>query len=208
MKLNDILLALRQEPEKILAEPHTLSLWAFLNGYGLGNRAAHPVIRAINDDFEGPSVADACSKAYLRFDDRTAFSKVIDALDVRLRQTPPSAPPASELTADGFMSAVVQAIRSGRPGMMLGELSVSWLAHCHAGFLAGLEESDPEGASAARGELESFDRWVAGQFSEPNPGWYKILRVYEGPGEKGLRRFAELWAEHHEAWSSNQTRRS
>lgn len=197
MKLIDILATLRRDPGSLLEAAHPLMLEAFLNGYGLGNQSAGDVLRAVNDDFPGASVASACIKAYLLFDEDTAFSRVLDALDTRIRGIREWGPATGAFTPEGFISTVIGAIRAGRPGMMLGEVTLSWFANAYAGFLAGYEEVDPHQATDARNDLAMFSKWVGEHFTEPRANWYKVLRVYYGPGETGLRKFADLWNEYH-----------
>lgn len=197
MKLIDILATLRRAPGSLLEAPHPLVLGAFLNGYGLGNQSAGDVLRAVNDDFPGASVASACTKAYLLFDEDTAFFRVLEALDARIGGIKDWGPATSAFAPEGFISTVIGAIRAGRPGMMLGEVSLSWFANAYAGFLAGYEEVDPHRAADARNALAMFSKWVGEQYTEPSAGWYKVLRVYHGPGETGLRKFADLWNEYH-----------
>lgn len=197
MNLIQILATLRSAPGSLLEAAHPLMLGAFLNGYGLGNQSAGDVLRAVNDDFPGASVASACAKAYLLFDEDIAFSRILDALDVRIGGIKEWEPATSAFTPEGFISTVIGAIRAGRPGMMLGELTLSWFANAYAGFLAGYEEVDPRQTADARNDLAMFSKWVGERFTEPSAGWYKVLRVYHGPGETGLRKFADLWDEYH-----------
>ncbi len=193
MDFTDLVKDLLKSPLSYLDCECPLALGAFMNGYGCADAGAEWLLKHLEDSFEGPSNASAYTKVFLRYSGRKGLEVLLgETQSLITKYGEPTAKPGS-MAGTRFLSTVVDVIEQGRPGMMLGEPTVSWLANCWNGFLLGTERIDSDLAAEQRSTASGFERWISKRYAEPGSPWHGIVRVYEGPCEKGLRKFADLW---------------
>lgn len=169
------------------------SLGVFLNGYDNADCGVHDALHALLDTFDGPAQADACTRAYLSYEDSSAAaSAVLAALEKLATGVQPEPGPFSNTT---FVEAIREPILHRRPQIILGDPTVVSLYNYVRGFLCGLEVILPVEAAKQTRALAEFERWLRVKYEAPCAAWYKMIRVYGGTCEAGLERFIELWDE-------------
>lgn len=193
MKLADLTNKLLAAPLTYLDYECPRDLWAFMSGYGCADEGPIELLRGLDARFKGPSGARAYTKVFLLHPGSKGVELLLaEILALIAEHGEPSVSPGA-LAGPEFVSAVVGAIEQGRPGMMLGEPTVSWLANYWSGFLAGTERVDARVAAEQRACASAFGRWMSERYDAPDCPWHKIVRAFAGPGQVGLRKFAELW---------------
>lgn len=193
--LLDTLEAVRIDPLSFLDCECALSLGTFLFGYKAVDASAGSVLCDLARRIPGPDAADSCTRAYLAYGGgSSAFWRVLSELRAIVDSEPPVPFPGID-AAKSFMEVVREPIGSGRSGVVLAEPTVVCLANYYRGFLAGMNSVAPTSANEAAEALARFERWLRKRYSEPRASWYGIIRVFEGIGMDGLRRFVALWDE-------------
>ncbi|MCC7108316.1 MAG: hypothetical protein IT382_03440 [Deltaproteobacteria bacterium] len=194
MDLTNLIKQLRVEPQRFLDSVSPIALGAFMSGYEASNPAVAKLLRDLSSKIDGPSEASVFTRAYLRFDLTEAVVRIIDLID-EAKWTMQEADGGGYFLDGSFIPTIVRAIEDGRPGIMLGEPTVIWLANCWHGFILGLEEADPNAADLERAQFSGFVKWLAERYADSHATWYKLIYVYGGACEDGLEKFAELWRE-------------
>lgn len=193
MKLYDVLVKLKATPLAYLESESIIAMQAFMGGYVLVDESAREPCLRLAEGLDGPSVAGAWLKAYLR-DGNAGFSLVLEHL-IEIVGSSACEPIPGVLAGMRFIDYVRDPIISNRPGMVAGELSVVWLIDAMSGYLAGLDVLAPARAEREREQLLEFGRWLQGRY-QANGSWGRLLRVFEGADpSRGLRRFVQLFDE-------------
>lgn len=189
----ELLAAIRTDPEHYLEVFSAEALGKFFAGYehvdaGFDVIRKELLARHEEDGTRGPYIG-----TYLRFRDRAEGARYIleELSAIALALNPRSLPrPKSQVDSAAL---VADAVRQGRPGMLIGEPSVESLFHFCQGFQSGLDVVFPEHALAHAKRFREFEAWLE---SEHTPGrWCRVLRVHHGAGLDGVEAFVSLWAE-------------
>lgn len=179
----------RRDPEGYLTELHPMALEGLLSGYScVDGRVSELLVQLSAEMGEPQSTAPVFMKVHLTLDDRSAIDAVLGRIQQRLTTLP-----IGPVRDCGARSLVLRAIREGRPGMILGEPTVSWLANFLNGYLLALDHADPDAAARERDAMTAFAARVNERYGTATVPWWKLLRVFEGPCESGLRAFASYW---------------
>ena len=173
-------------------------LGAFFAGCVEVNSAIRKPIRKMLKRLPGPSQADPWSRAALKYPSAESVRILLDTLCQACRD---------ESFEEGLSSlrscitAVAESVREGRPGMMLGQVSVLWLRNYISGYHAALRWWRPEQADIEATRMRDLNAWIAARYGEPEGAtWDRLMRVFEGECQSGVERFVELW----EAWCKKE----
>ncbi len=196
MDILSLIRDMQAAPDKHITPVDPISLGAFLHGYMAANPAPWTAYDRLLERLRGPDAADAATRVYLlERDDEKAVSLLLSHLEELLAAEENRVVPEDAGTFEAWAPVVIEGIRQGRPGMFLGECTVMWLCNYVRGFHAGLHAADAAAARRQEGELEEFERWLQDRYDEPSAPWYKILRVFGGPGLRGLNKLVQTWDE-------------
>jgi len=193
--MRDALEAVRADPLRYLDCECALSLGALINGYKVADGSAAASKKAVLDRIPGPDQADGCTRAYLaRGSGPRGFRYALDEFEaiVSGNQPVPSPGPMAHLP---IVEHVRTALASGRIGMYFGEPTIMWVSNYANGFLLGLASAQPDVWAQATDSLQRFEAWMQRRYGSPGARWHELIRVFEGPCERGLQRFVELWDE-------------
>jgi hypothetical protein len=195
MNFSETLARVRATPTAFLDTPCVLSLQAFLQGYMSADGSAFDIMRASVDAFPGPAQADVCTRAYLYYPDGViAMCAVIDEME-RLLSTGNVQPERGHLCDVSFVESVRQPILDGHAAMVVGSDKVVSFYNYVRGFLCGLEAVAPLEAARQGQQLADFERWLQVYEKCPRAAWYKLVRIFGGERDRGLRKFIEWWDE-------------
>ncbi|MEO6599074.1 MAG: hypothetical protein ABIQ16_04325 [Polyangiaceae bacterium] len=184
---------------EILESPSPIHLGAFFYGYLSVVPDLSWVIEALDAQFAGPAQARAWTRAYLAFGDEAGLTRVIDAAVTLLEDSARPVAAVGSSTSEMFVDVVLAAVRANRPAMVLGESTMPWLYNFGLGAHAADEDYFPALASQRRAKLLGFEAWLQNCFNAPGVPWQRILRAFEGPGERAVYSFASLWDEYQRA---------
>jgi hypothetical protein len=169
-----------------------LALGAFLFGYKMADVSISRVLEDAKSRFVGPEEMDLTSRAYLQYPStREALVAVIDALLEVLRVDRSGVKGSAADTH--VVELVRESIESGATAMTLLEPTINCLADYCSGHTAGLRAISADVAARQEASLAGFESWLRREYQQPHARWHAILRVYEGAGIDGLRKFIELW---------------
>lgn len=190
MLISEFLDAIKRDVSAFVEPLDPIYLGAFFSGCSEVNAAIRRPVRKLLEHVSGPSQADLWSRMALRHPSSMAVSMVLDELSRITEDEPFEAGPSS---SSSCIVAVTEAVKAGRPGIILGQTSVLWLRNYVSGYQAALRWWMPERASAEEGRLRAFEAWLAARYGQPGVNWDRLIRVFEGEGQSGVKRFAELW---------------
>lgn len=180
----------------VLECPSPIHLGAFFYGYMLVAPGFSWLHGALDAQFAGPAQARAWTRAYLAFGNEAGLARLLEAALALLED------PARPTVAVGhdppemFADVVVAAVRANRLGTVLGEPTIPWLYNFGLGAQAATDDHFASIAAERRAQLLRFDAWLQDYFNTPGVPWQRILRAFEGPGERAVNSFASLWQEH------------
>lgn len=202
MDLFTLIQRLGKAPKEFLEVVSPRYLNALLNGYGaIDSRIMH--VMGIVDDPLAPSpwplgpVAslNACSRVYLaepNLDRGVAI--LLEKFEEVLRSCPDKEPVRGGFAGRRFADVVAEVVKQGRPALLFGEPTPSWVFHYSVGFNLAFEEFDSPAAKADRERIARFSHWLSRQYSwEVSVPWHRLIRIYEGGALQGLEAFVRLW---------------
>lgn len=184
---------LLESPLEFVDAECVIALRAFWAGYQEVYLSLTKVGTLLRAEVHGPSNADAFTCALLEHESRKAafywiLEKMLEiplvGIDVETRKQP-------ELTS--FIGLVRQPIMSKRYALLLGEPTVSWLHNFQCGFHFGLSSAYPLLAEEEEQTIRAFEDWLRAKYRSPEANWATMIRVFEGPCERGLESFLELF---------------
>lgn len=189
-------LATVAQQHDVLDCPSPLHAGAFVYGYLLVVPGLSWLNDALDTRFSGPAQARAWTRAYLTHGDDKGLARVLEAAVSLL--VDPRAPVATlgNGNPESFVDVVLDAIDVKRPATVLGECTVSWLYNYGLGAQAATADHFPALARERSAKLANFERWLQDYYELPGAPWQRLLRAFEGPGERAVYRFAALWREH------------
>jgi hypothetical protein len=194
MQLREFVQTVRKDPAAFIEPVDPKYLSALLSGYKAVNGALRAPLQKLAERYaDRYSGVDICWIAYLHFPPpQRGVDWVLQELDVLLEkeEVPFEEGPWAR---ERCMDPILDAIKQGRPGMMLGEPSVFWLASYTRGFMTALCSCDPGRAKAEQAELDGFEAWLQEELAEPGVPWHRLIRAFDGGCQEGVGRFAWRW---------------
>ncbi len=203
MDLLTLIQRLRTTPREFLEVVSPRYLNALLNGYGaIDSRIMH-VMRIVDDPLASPwpcgpvASLNACSRVYLAepsLDRGVAI--LLDKFEEVLGSYPEKKPVTGGLAGRRFADVVAEVVKQGRPALLFGEPTPSWVFHYSVGFHLAFDEFDSRAAKNDREQLARFSQWLPRQYSwELSVPWHRLLRIYEGGALHSLEAFVRCWEE-------------
>lgn len=195
MRVIQLVRELRSQPTRYLECCTAVHLGAFLHGYDWVETSLQKPLQELAEHFGGPSGANVFTRVYLTVKDaREGVDCILRYLEERVGAGNDWVVEPRDDAGQPFMAVVGDYLRQRRPGLFLGEPTVTWLHHFVQGFLAGVAVVDPEAGRRQTEQLADFGRWLAADNDCASAEWHRALRSFYAE-TNGIYELPRLWDE-------------